>query len=93
MSEVRRHLKRANINQPVVDAAALARSIPSKAKSDVGDTKREEVGFLILSGLPHKEVVKRAPFARRGTESAPTARGQVLESTGGPTRAKLGTGF
>jgi hypothetical protein len=38
----------------------LAKSIPSKAKHGVGDAKREEVRFLILSGLPHKEVVKRS---------------------------------
>ena len=42
----------------MIDAAALAKSIPSKARRGVGDAKREEVRFLILSGLPHKEVVK-----------------------------------
>jgi integrase len=60
MAEVRKHLTRANIDQPVVDAAALAKTIPSKTKGGVGETKREEVRFLILSGLPHAEVVKRS---------------------------------
>ncbi len=60
MAEVRRHLTRTNIDQPVLDIEALAKSIPSKAKAGIGDAKREEVRFLILSGLPHKEVVKRS---------------------------------
>ena len=60
MVEVRKHLKRANINQPVLDAQALAKTIPSRTKGGVGDAKREEIRFLILSGLPHAEVVKRS---------------------------------
>jgi hypothetical protein len=60
MTEIRKHLKHANIDQPVVDAATLAKSIPSKTKKGVGDAKREEIRFLILSGLPHKEVVQRS---------------------------------
>lgn len=60
MAEVRKHLKRANIDRPVLDARALAKSIPSKTKGGVGDAKREEARFLILSGLPHAEVVKRS---------------------------------
>ena len=60
MVEVRKHLKRANIDQPVLDVAALAKSITSKTKAGIGDTKREEVRFLILSGLPHAEFVKRS---------------------------------
>jgi hypothetical protein len=51
MAEVRKHLKRAFIDQPARDAAALAKSISSKTKRGVGDAKREEVRFLILSGL------------------------------------------
>ena len=39
-TEIRRHLKRANIDHAVVDAAALAKSIPSKITGGVGDTKR-----------------------------------------------------
>ena len=49
MGEIRKHLKRANIDQPVIDAAALAKTIPSKAKKGVGERKREEVRFLIAS--------------------------------------------
>src|SRR5690242_15821991 len=59
MAEVRKHLKRANIDEPILDIEALAKSIPSKTKAGVGDAKREEIRFLILSGLPHAEVVKR----------------------------------
>ncbi len=60
MAEIRKDLKRANIDQPAIDAATLARAIPSKVKRGVGDAKREEIRLLILSGLPHKEVVMRA---------------------------------
>ena len=60
MTEIRQHLKRANIDQPTLDAAALAKSIPSKTKAGIGNVKREVVRFLILSGLPHAEVVKRS---------------------------------
>ena len=60
MAEVRKHLKRAFIDQPARDAAALAKSISSQTKRGVGDAKREEVRFLILSGLPHAEVVRRS---------------------------------
>ena len=60
MTEVRNHLKRANIDQPQLDAAELAKTIGTKNRCGVGDTKREEVHFLILSGLPHAEVVRRS---------------------------------
>ena len=45
MKEIRKHLKRANIDQPVtaMDPAALAKAIPSKFKKGVGDAKREEI--------------------------------------------------
>lgn len=76
MAEIRSHLRRANIDQPVVDAAALAKSIPSKCKNGVGDAKREEVRFLILSGFPHKEVVKRSGVSS-GTVSL--IRGEMRE--------------
>ena len=69
MADIRKHLKRADIDRPAIDVAALAKSIPSTAKHGVGDSKREEVRFLILSGLPHKEVVKRAGVSS-GTVSA-----------------------
>ena len=68
MSEIRKHLKRADIDQPVLDVQEIAKSIPSNTKGGVGDAKREEVRFLILSGLPHAEVVKRSG-ASSGTVS------------------------
>jgi integrase len=58
MAEVRTHLQRANIDQPVYDIEALVKSIPSKVKAGVGEAKREEVRRLILEGKPHKEVVR-----------------------------------
>ncbi len=60
ITEIRSHLKRANIDQPVLDIETLAKTIPSKTKAGIGDAKREEVRFLILSGLPHKEIMKRS---------------------------------
>jgi integrase len=60
MKEVRSHLKRVNIDHPVLDIETLAKTIPSKTKAGIGDAKREEVRFLILSGLPHKEIMKRS---------------------------------
>ena len=68
MAEIRTHLKRANVDQPVLDAAELAKSIASKFKRGVGDTKREEIRFLILSGLPHKEVVVTQRRVERHSE-------------------------
>jgi hypothetical protein len=55
MAEVRNHLKRANIDQPRIDAADLAKTIGTKNRRGVGDVKREKIRFLILSGLPHAE--------------------------------------
>jgi len=60
MMEIRAHRKRASIDQYVIDFATLAKMIPSKTKAGVGDAKREHVRFLVLSGLPHKEVAKRS---------------------------------
>jgi len=62
MAEIRKHLKKANIDQPIsaIDPVALAKAIPSKFKKGVGDAKREEIRRLILSGLPHKEVVRQS---------------------------------
>ena len=60
MMEVRKHLTRANIDRATVNIEALARMIPTKTKAGVGDAKRQEVRFLILSGLPHAEVVARS---------------------------------
>jgi hypothetical protein len=60
MAEVRQHLKRASLDPPERDAASLAKSIQSKSKRGVGDAKREDVRFLIVSGLPHAEIVRRS---------------------------------
>lgn len=60
MAEVRRHLKRANIDEAELDLAKLAKTIGAKNRRGVGDEKREEVRLLILSGLPHAEVVRRS---------------------------------
>jgi hypothetical protein len=68
MTEVRKHLKRANIDQPSPDIEGLAKSIPSATKAGVGDAKREEVPFLIPSGVPHAEVVRRSKVSS-GTAS------------------------
>jgi len=60
MTEIRSHLKRANIDSPIIDVDRLAKTIPSKTKAGIGDAKREEVRRLILQGLPHKEIVRRS---------------------------------
>ena len=69
MAEVRSHLERANIDRLRVEVAALAKAIGTKNRRGVGDVKREEVRFLILSGLPHAEVIRRAGVSS-GTMSA-----------------------
>jgi hypothetical protein len=69
MDEVRKHLKRANVDQPRINPAELAKTIGVKNRRGVGDTKREEVRFLILSGLPHAEVMRRSGVSS-GTVSA-----------------------
>ena len=60
MAEVRSHLRRANIDQPELDVAKLAKTVGTKNRRGIGDAKREEVRFLILSGLPHAEVLRRS---------------------------------
>jgi hypothetical protein len=70
MDEVRKHLKRVNIDQPRINPAELAaKTIGVKNRRGVGDTKREEVRFLILSGLSHAEVMRRGAVSS-GTVSA-----------------------
>jgi hypothetical protein len=59
MAEIRGYLKRANIDRPNPDAASVAPVIVDIRDGGVGNTKREEIRFLILSGLPHAEVVRR----------------------------------
>ena len=41
MAEVRKHLKRANIDQTILDIEALANAISSKTKAGIGEAKRE----------------------------------------------------
>ncbi len=59
MAEVRKHLKRAQIDRPDIDPADLVHRIGKPHRHGIGETKREEVRFLILSGVPHAEVVAR----------------------------------
>jgi hypothetical protein len=67
MADVRGQLKRANIDQPTLDVAAAA-TVLGKDTSDHGDGSltREEIRFLILSGVPHAEIV---PGTSDGTVS------------------------
>ena len=60
MTEIRKHLKRANLNQPVLDVEMLAKVIASKTKGGIGDAKRQAIRLMILQGLPHTEVVRRS---------------------------------
>lgn len=63
MDEVRSHLKLVNIDQPVLDSATIAAlAVKPRVERDtgVGSMKRDEIRFLILSGVPHREVVLRA---------------------------------
>ena len=69
MAEVRKHLKRAQIDQPDVDPADLIQTIAKPHRRGVGEAKREEVRFFILSGVAHAEVVRRAGVSS-GTVSA-----------------------
>jgi DNA-binding NarL/FixJ family response regulator len=59
MAEIRTHLKRAQIDRPDIDPAELAEADRTPHRRGVGETKREEVRFLILAGVPHAEVVRR----------------------------------
>ena len=52
MAEIRSHLKRANIDQPILDIETLAKTIPSKTKAGIGDAKREEVRISDSLGPP-----------------------------------------
>lgn len=69
MDDVRDQLKHANIDQPVLDAAGVAVQPRFEHDTGVGLTKRDEIRFLILSGIPHREVVQRAGVSD-GTVSA-----------------------
>jgi hypothetical protein len=69
MADVRKHLKRARIDKPELDPADQAATTGRRYRHGVGEKKREEVRFLILSGLPHAEVVRRSGVSS-GTVSA-----------------------
>ena len=69
MAEVRKHLKHAQIDRPDIDPADVLPSLATPYKRGVGEKKREEVRFLILSGVAHAEVVRRSGVSS-GTVSA-----------------------
>jgi integrase len=53
MTIVRRHLERAQIDRPDFDPGELAVTAGKARRHGIGERKREEVRFLILSGVPH----------------------------------------
>jgi len=69
MADVRKHLKRARIDEPEMDPADLTATTGRRYRHGIGERKREEVRFLILSGVPHAEVVQRSGVSS-GTVSA-----------------------
>ena len=69
MAEVRTHLKRAQIDRPEIDPAALAGAEVNPPRKGIGEAKRAEVRFLILEGIPHGQVVRRTGVSS-GTVSA-----------------------
>jgi integrase len=69
MADLRKHLKRAQIDKPDIDPADLATALGKSHRHGVGERKREEVRFLILSGAAHAEVVRMSGVSS-GTVSA-----------------------
>jgi hypothetical protein len=69
MAEMRTHLKLVQIDRPEIDPAELAETTSRPRRHGIGETKRQEVRWLILSGVPHAEVVPRSG-ASSGTVSA-----------------------
>jgi hypothetical protein len=69
---VRKHLKSAQIDNPEIDPADLAATTAKPLRHGIGERKREDVRFLILSGVPHAEVVRRSGVSS-GTVSAISA--------------------
>ena len=61
MEEVRKHLKRVQIDRPQAALGSeIEISLTGRARRHgVGEDKRQEVRQLILSGVPHAEVVRR----------------------------------
>jgi hypothetical protein len=69
MTEIRKHLKRAQIDRPDIDPAELVAAVGKPRRRGIGERKREEVRFLILAGVAHAEVVRRTGVSS-GTVSA-----------------------
>jgi len=69
MAEVRTHLKRVQIDRPEIDPADVLERAVKPNRRGVGETKRQEVRWLMLSGVPHAEVVRRSGVSS-GTVSA-----------------------
>jgi hypothetical protein len=69
MAEIRSHLKRAQIDRPDIDPAELVELAGTRRRQGIGESKRQEIRFLILSGVPHAEVVHRSGISS-GTVSA-----------------------
>src|SRR5579859_2189967 len=69
MAEVRGHLRCADIDRPDVNPADLVKQPPKLHPPAIGEAKRHEVRFLILSGVPHKGVVRMTGLSG-GTVSA-----------------------
>lgn len=69
MTEVRNHLRRAQIDKPDVDPADLSEATGKPHRHGIGERKREEIRFLILSGIAHAEVVRMSGVSS-GTVSA-----------------------
>jgi hypothetical protein len=59
MTEVRGHSKYAQIGRPDIDPAELG-TMRKPRRPRMGERKRDEVRFLILAGVAHAEVVRRA---------------------------------
>lgn len=69
MKEIQSHLTKIRIDQPADPLCDLP-ALPAKQHPRaIGQSKREEVRFLILSGVPHREVVDRTGVSG-GTVSA-----------------------
>ena len=71
MGEVRKHLKRVQIDHPQAALGSeIEISLTGRARRHgVGEDKRQKVRQLILSGVPHAEVVRRTGVSS-GTVSA-----------------------
>jgi hypothetical protein len=69
MGEIRKHLNRATIDHPEMPHADLPNLSVKRHPRAIDVTKREEVRFLIMAGIPHREVVRRSGISG-GTVSA-----------------------